>query len=155
MAQRKRSRGTALGGVSLIDLASELYGRRDQLRQLQDRREEIIAELEQIDNVLAAFGGGAPARGRSGARKVGRPARIPSSSGRTAGKPRGKRGQGWATIESALAAAGDSAKTADLKAAWAKFGSRTPLSVALASFVKSGKLTRKGKGRDTVFSLNK
>lgn len=72
--------------------------------------------------------------------------------------PRSKRrravkGKGWETLESAMKAAGGTGTSASLKDAWAKFGGKTPLSVALASYVNSGRLKRKGKGRDTIFTL--
>jgi len=158
MAERTRSSKAAggLGKASLMQLAAELQRRRGEVGELAQHREALIAELEQIDAVLGAFGGTAAApRGvRQGPTRSakGRPAQA---AGRVPGRrgSRSTRGQGWATIQAALKSAGGSGKTVDLKPAWAAHGSSTPLSVAMASFTKSGKLTRQGSGRETVYSL--
>jgi len=147
---RKKSVGN-LNKHSILDIVTELKSRRGEVADLHARREELVAELEQIHSVIAALGG-VTRTGNSGGtsgRGRGRPAKA-------AGKTDGRevpRGHGWATIEDAIDASGGNGSTASLKESWAKLGGKTPLSVALASFVKSGKLKRKGEGRSVVYSL--
>lgn len=99
---------------------------------------------------LSRAGGGAAPASRSSAPAAKAPAapRAPRSRRRRAVK-----GKGWETLETAMKASGGTGTSASLKDAWSRFGGKTPLSVALASYVNSGRLKRKGKGRDTVFSL--
>ncbi len=92
--------------------------------------------------------GAAAAASRSRAAKA--PAAAGASKSRRRRAPKGK---GWETLEAALKSSGGSGTSASLKDAWAKFGGKTPLSVALASYVNSGRLKRKGKGRETIFSI--
>jgi hypothetical protein len=117
----------------LIEAAS------DQWRQ---EHSDKVAELKELETSMlsngvqfrSAFGG--------------------SSKGpRIGGGSRGPRGEGWDTIKAAIEANGGKAKAVDLKDAYAKLGRPTPLSVALASYVKGGKLKKKGKGREAEFSL--
>ncbi len=62
---------------------------------------------------------------------------------------RGPRGEGRAIIEAQLKG-GKTTTAKEMRAAW---GDRpTPLSVALASYVKSGFVSKKGKGRQAVFT---
>jgi len=145
---RKKMRGSGLGNISLVELGAELQRRRGELPDLQQRHDELLEELEQIRAVIATLGG-------SSGPRVGRP-RGSASASSGAGGPRKKkvaRGQGWATIEAAMKANNGNGTSASLKETWASLGSKTPLSVALASFVKSGRLKRKGEGRATVYSL--
>lgn len=66
---------------------------------------------------------------------------------------RAQRGAGIAVIKAAIEAKGGSAMTADLKDAYAKLGSSTPLSTALASYVKGGHIKKAGKGRKARFAV--
>jgi len=159
MARGKRSGGSTLSKHSLMELAAELHSRHGEVSELHSRREELIAELEQVDAVLATMGASGASRGRGPGRPAGsghkRTARGtgPVAGRRSGGARRGKRGQGWAAIEAALKDSKGTGTSTSLKETWATLDSKTPLSVALASFVKSGKLKRKGEGRETVFSL--
>jgi len=151
MARRSSVRN--LSKHSILDLVTELKSRQSEVGDLHARRDELVAEIEQIDSVIAAMGGvTGPSIG--GARKAGRgTGRLAKAVGKTGGRKL-PRGQGWATIEVAINASGGNGTTASLKEPWAKLGGKTPLSFALASFVKSGKLKRKGEGRRTVYNLN-
>jgi membrane carboxypeptidase/penicillin-binding protein len=122
------------------------------------REENRLAEtLSSIHGIMRAAGmspawsltrSGSAARSSAPASKSPAAARAPKSKRRRAVK-----GKGWETLEAAMKSSGGTGTSASLKDAWAKFGGKTPLSVALASYVNSGRLKRKGKGRDTVFTL--
>jgi len=103
MANRKLS-SSKLSKHSILDLAAELNSRRGEVNELHARRDEIVAELEQLDSVLAALGGGAGSGGRGPSGKAGRPAKAAGKAGRRTSGRRIARGQGCAAIEAALRA---------------------------------------------------
>jgi len=88
----------------------------------------------------------------NGAAKIGAPRGRKTAKGNRTGE-RTQRGQGRGTIEATLKKLGGSGSTKDVKAAWDQIGSKTPLSVSMASGVKGGWLKRKGKGRQAIYSL--
>lgn len=76
-----RTRRTSLRRFAVLDLAAELQRRQSELPQLKVRRDELAAELEQVDAAIAALSGGG-----SGGRSAGRAARgTGAASGRGGG----------------------------------------------------------------------
>lgn len=75
-ARRRGSRGTSLRAVATTDLQAELKRRASELGSLEAKREELLAEVEQINGEIAfinaALGGvsRAPGRRRGGARRA-------------------------------------------------------------------------------------
>lgn len=101
-------------------------------------------ELDQLRSLIGDDNG-APTPRAKGTAKRGRAS--------AKGGKRGQRGEGVRIIKAAIEAKGGSAMTADLKDAYAKLGSSTPLSTALASYVKGGHLKKAGKGRRARFAV--
>lgn len=127
--------------------------------EVKAKRQALLTDVERLDGILTALGQNGSRRrgGRSGPR----PIRDVSAGvagrrgGRRRGGRRGKRGAGWSVVEGALKRSGGKGTTTDLKTTWANLGSRTPLSVALASYVRSGRLRKSGSGRGASYSLAK
>ncbi|MBX3357288.1 MAG: hypothetical protein KF745_02555 [Phycisphaeraceae bacterium] len=125
-----------------LDLSGLLDLRDAVVKRLKAERNRMDGLMEKVTHAIGeAFDShdGAPKRGRTRASRPGR--------------GRGRRGEGWEIVRSAIESKGGKAKAADIRPSW---GNRsTPLSVALASYVKSGRLKKSGKGRDAVFTLAK
>ncbi len=81
---KKAGRPSRLASASLADLRAELERRQS---ALQARRDELVAELEEIDREMGSVG--TPVR-----RGPGRPPKSATATGRRPGRPAGKRGPG-------------------------------------------------------------
>ncbi len=96
MGRRKRG-WKAASGLSLADLRRMLEEKEGQLSGLAERRDELAAELAEVEAELAAAGGvGAMRRGPgrpAGRRGPGRPKGSGRGSGRPKGSGKGKRGR--------------------------------------------------------------
>jgi hypothetical protein len=132
--------------VDVRSLAAEEERLAHRLRAIQALMSQMGAAPSW--ELSSARGGG---RGRGAARAAGSARAAGAGKSRT--RRQGKRGGGWTAIETALKSMGGSGGSADLKDAWAEYGGKTPRSVALASFVKSGRLKKKGSGRSAVYSI--
>lgn len=123
MAKRRKRGRKAVGGLARFETAALVAERDRRLAELQERRGEALAALEEIDRALADLGGTAgPRPSRPGRTKAGR-----KKAGRRT-KAGGGRQRGGASLADAIAgvlSSGDPKSGPDLIAAVRKAGYRS------------------------------
>jgi hypothetical protein len=130
-AGRPRGSGSkqGLSSASMADLQAELERREADLAELIDRREELHAELNSVENDIAALGGSPTRRGPGRPRGTGRrgPGRPAGVRKKTTRRSTGKRPRNKTNLVDALKGvlAGTTMSVTDVAEAVQKAGYRT------------------------------
>jgi hypothetical protein len=87
--QTRRQSAADLSVVSTDELQLELERREAEVAELQERRDMLIEELNEVDSMIAQYGGAPPRRRRGRPRKVGK-RRTRAGAQRGGRRPRNK-----------------------------------------------------------------
>ncbi len=155
MAKRSGRTSSKLSKVSVVELAAELQRRGGELAELQQRHQELVDELQQVEAVLAALGGmtgngHAPNGHRAASGRIQSP---PPGRTRAGGRKRPKNemnlvdalAQVLATSTMSVTEAAEAVQRAGYKTTSPSF--RTIVNQTL---INSGKFKRVDRGRYTV-----